>query len=153
MRLNTPHGNEEDRFSKRFVSVHDFRRIGSQLLSKNQFAYDISDNDMVYEFGATPLVLTILWKLLVVKTHLPENLDPLHLLWWLHFAKHYHTKKKFRQATKWSHQTTKKWMTPIAKRMVPLCPFVVGILLLSSLYTSLNIITSIIITFLLLFLL
>jgi hypothetical protein len=102
MRLNTPQhwessqpqGNEKDRYSKRFVSVHDFRRIGSQLLSKNQFAYDISDEDMVYEFGATPLVLTKLWKLLVIETRLPENSDPLHLLWWLHFAKHYHKKKR-----------------------------------------------------------
>jgi hypothetical protein len=62
--------------------------ITGKLLSTSQYAYEISDADMIKEFSATPLVLKLPYKDLVL-AGLPNASKPLHLLWWLYYTKHY----------------------------------------------------------------
>ena len=118
-------------YDDRFVTEADFKRIGSQLLSKTQHPYDISEGDMVYYFGATPFVLVRLWKDLVVKTKLPKTSKPIHLLWWMAYVKNYPTRRSFAKFTKVSATTLRKWIKKIARRMIVLLPHVVCVSFIS----------------------
>jgi hypothetical protein len=102
----------------------DFRRIGSAFLSTSQYPYDISDNDMIKDFSATPLVLKLLYRDLVL-AGLPETSTPLHLLWWLYYTKHYPKKGMWERISRRSYKTTKKWMHVIRMTVMVIVPDVV----------------------------
>jgi hypothetical protein len=106
------------------ASENDFKRIGSSFLSTSQYAYEISDADMIKEFGATPLVLRLLYKDLVL-AGLPNTSKPLHLLWWLYYTKHYPKKGMWERLSRRSYKTTKKWMHVIRVTLMVVVPGVV----------------------------
>ena len=106
------------------ASESDFKRIGSSFLSTSQYAYEISDTDMIKEFSATPLVLKLLYKDLVL-AGLPKASKPLHLLWWLYFAKHYPQREMWERLSRRSCKTTRKWMNIIREAIMVVVPDVV----------------------------
>jgi hypothetical protein len=107
------------------ASENDFRRMGSAFLSTSQYPYEISDKDMIKSFSATPLVLKLLYKNLVLTGGLPISSTPLHLLWWLYYTKHYPKKQIWETLSRRSYKTTKKWMHVIRIALMAIVPDVV----------------------------
>ena len=71
----------------------------------------MSDAHVVSEYGATPEILVLLWRLLY--RHLPSTSEPHHMLWWLYNCKHYPTKTLLEKALRVSAPTSRKAMTPV----------------------------------------
>ena len=101
----------------------------------------MKDKVIVAEYGATPDILIMLWKLLC--PHLPKCSLVHHLLWWLYNCKHYPTKSVFEKAMRVSAPTAWKYMKPIKAAFLLIQVKVVSLVLqnklkicLSSLETS-----------------
>jgi hypothetical protein len=105
-------------------SGNDFKRIGSAFLSISQYSYEISDAAMIKAFGATPLVLRLLYRDLVL-SGLPKASTPLHLLWWLYFTKHYPKTDIWEKLSRRSYKCTKNWMHVIRMQLMVIMPDVV----------------------------
>ena len=86
----------ENNFSKAttFQSIESVRSLAS--LTAYGIERYMKDSNIVHEFGATPAVLILLWKLL--SPHLPKTSQPHHMLWWLYNCKHYPTKLMLEKA-------------------------------------------------------
>ena len=109
-----------------YATAADFTFLGSELANKYKTPCTISKEKMVEVYGATPIILQKLWKLLCNKGQLHHQCHPLHLLWWLSYVKHYPTKKNFERFTQWSAKCTRKWMKRIRAAIMRIIPFVVS---------------------------
>ena len=96
------------------ISVDDMR-INAALVSYGVNRH-MKDRYVVAEFGATPEILVVLWKLL--SRHLTRNSKPFHMLWWLYNCKHYPTKELLHKALRVSPPTSRKAMKPIKEAFV-----------------------------------
>jgi hypothetical protein len=90
------------------ISAEEWRRIASQTSFGN--GRHITDQTTVSQYGATPYILALLWKLLCPYL---TNSEPYHLLWWLFNCKHYPTKELLEKAIGVSAPTSRKAMKPI----------------------------------------
>ena len=101
--------------------------IDEMVAIASQTSYGIGrhmkNEDIVSEYGATPEILILLWKLLC--PHLPISSHMHHLLWWLYLCKHYPTKKVFEKAMRVSSPTARKRMKPIKEAFLLICVKVV----------------------------
>ena len=88
------------------------------LASMTSYGVDrpMKDTDVVSEYGATPVVLILLWKLLC--PHLTSNSKPHHMLWWLYQCKHYPTKAILQKVLRVSAPTSRLAMAPIKEAFI-----------------------------------
>ena len=91
------------------ISAEEMRNVAALV----SYGIDrhMKDERVVNEFGATPEILVVLWKLLSV--HLTEKSRPHHMLWWLYHCKHYLTKSELEKAIRKSAPTVRKAVAPI----------------------------------------
>ena len=69
------------------------------------------DEKYVTDFGATPIMMVTVWKLLVHEG-LPTTSLPLHLLWWLYLVRNYPTKRVTERMFKVCGTTYQKHLNP-----------------------------------------
>lgn len=100
----------------------DYRRLGAILV----FGYpkEISNEEMVENFGVTPLVAVLQWRLM--RPHLSSEARPIHHLWTLYHAKRYPSEVVFQTITRTHAQTLRKWMAPIRKAFEAVLPKIVS---------------------------
>jgi hypothetical protein len=91
------------------ISVEKMRSFAS-MTSYGVDRY-MKDSKVVSEYGATPYILCILWRLLC--PHLPNSAEPYHMLWWLYLCKHYPTKEVLEKILGISAPTSRKAMKPL----------------------------------------
>jgi hypothetical protein len=87
---------------------------------------DITDQEMVHFFGATPIVCVAIWGLLGDKGQLTDFSKPKHLIVALYYNKKYPTVTELESVAGINRKTAKKQIDPICKAMRVLLPFVVS---------------------------
>ena len=114
-----------DRIMVKFkkISIEEMIRIAS--LTTFGVGRHMENTEIVEEFGATPEILILQWRLLCPV--LPDSSKPHHLLWWLYHCKHYPTKKMFQKAMRVSPPTARKATKPIKEGFLQIRNKVVSI--------------------------